>query len=315
MQYKPIVLFAFNRLEPLMATISSVLYNTEASKSDLYVYVDGASPHKEGEVDKVFAVQEFVKGIHGFKSLHYKFSDTNKGLGPSIIAGVTEVIKEHGAVIVLEDDLIVAKGFLSYMNTMLEAYQHDKRVMQISGFSTKHSAPKGYSYDIYLNRRCESWSWATWVDRWNSIDWEVKDYQDLLSNKPKQRAFNDIGSDLFGMLRGYMEGKNKSWAVRFCYAMFQTGRYAVAPMKSLVRNEGFNGDATNCTMYNRYKYEFNENQIKFVPVPHIQYIKSIDKSANKYWSICYRIYGKIMSFIYKSSRCKIYPVKCLIKLS
>lgn len=299
MQYAPIVIFAFNRLEPLKQTVASVLRNAEAADSDLYVFVDGARPNKEGEKEKVQAVQKFVKTISGFKSVHYTFADQNKRLGPSIIAGVNVVINQYERAIILEDDLIVARGFLNYMNTMLDAYYEDERIMQISGFSTKHYTPKNYTHDIFLNRRGESWSWATWKDRWNEIDWDVKDYPQLLLDKKQQKAFNDIGSDLFGMLKGYKEDRNKSWAVRFCYTMFKKGCFAVSPIMSLVRNEGFNGDATNCkTSYNLYKYDFNDAQITFQPEHNIEYVKSIDKSANRYWSIRYRIYGKIVGYFY-----------------
>ena len=299
-QYAPIIVFAFNRLEPLKKLIESILSNHEAHESDLIIFVDGPRPNKVGEAVKVKAVQSFVSQISGFKSIEAHFSKENRGLGPSIIAGVTEVINKYGKVIVLEDDLVVAKGFLCFMNTMLYAYQEDNRIMQIAGFSTVHSVPKGYNYDIYLNRRGESWSWATWADRWNTVDWDVRDYPELLKDKRQQQAFNEIGSDLFGMLKGYMNGTNRSWAVRFCYAMFKQGRYVVAPMKSLVHNEGFNNDATNCKKsFNLYKYEFNDKQISFQSVPNIQYVKSIDKSANRFWSIRYRVYSKILSLFYK----------------
>ena len=63
----------------------------------------------------------------------------------------------------------------------------------------------------------------------------------------------------------------------------------ISPTKSLVRNEGFNGEATNCkTSYNLYKYEFNDSQTDFSAIPNIQYTKFIDKSANRFWSIRYR---------------------------
>lgn len=297
--FAPIIIFAFNRLEPLKKCVSALLSNKEAIRSDLIVFVDGSRARKEGEAEKVKTVQDYVKTIEGFKSLSYFFSEENKGLGPSIILGVTNVINKYGKVIVLEDDLVVAKGFLNYMNTMLDAYKGDNRIMQITGFSTVHSVPKGYNYDIYLNRRGESWSWATWEDRWNTVDWEVKDYHELLKDKRRQKAFNDIGSDLFSMLKGYMNGLNRSWAVRFCYSMFKQGRYTVAPMKSLVLNDGFNEDATNCkSAFNLYRCEFNKEQDSFHPVPNIPYVRSIDKSANRFWSIRYRVYGKIISFFY-----------------
>lgn len=297
MSYAPIIIFAFNRLESFKHTVSSLLENEEAAMSDLFVFVDGPRLNKDGEKEKVLAVREYVKSITGFKRIIYTFSDSNKGLGPSIISGVTEVIRTYGKAIVLEDDLYVARGFLSYMNTMLEAYETDQRVMQISGFSTDVRIPQNYPYDIYLNKRGESWSWGTWKDRWETIDWELNDYSEIKHNKKLQRKFNAIGSDLYGMLRQCAEEGAKLWAVKFCYAMFRKGCYQVSPVKSLVRNDGFGQDSTNCNSHNRYKYIFNNNQTVFKPIKNISYNRRIDKSANRFWTIRYRIWGKIKSFI------------------
>lgn len=74
----PIVVFGFNRLEPLKACVSALLANTEAADSDLIVFVDGPRANKEGEKEKVEAVREYVKKITGFKSLTCHFSEKNK---------------------------------------------------------------------------------------------------------------------------------------------------------------------------------------------------------------------------------------------
>lgn len=71
----PIILFAFNRPDALRNTIQSLLLNEEAKSSDLYVFVDGPRSNKPGEEEKVREVQDYVKSIEGFKSLHYTFSD------------------------------------------------------------------------------------------------------------------------------------------------------------------------------------------------------------------------------------------------
>ena len=58
---------------------------------------------------------------------------------------------------------------------------------------------------MYLNERAQSWSWGTWKDRWECVDWDVKDFTQLQTSKKLQRAFCERGSDLYGMLKGYME--------------------------------------------------------------------------------------------------------------
>ena len=298
--YAPIILFAFNRLEPLKACVASLLNNSEAAETDLIVFVDGPRENKEHEAEKVEAVRQFVSNIVGFRKVEKHFSEVNKGLANSIIGGVTEVINKYSRVRVLEDDLYVAPTFLSYMNTMLTAYDMDKRIMQVTGYSSKIQKYERYKMDFYLSGRAHSWSWATWKDRWETVDWEVKDFDELEANKKLQRAFCKYGSDLFGMLKGWKYGRNNSWYIRFDYSMHKQGKYCIAPIRSLVKNDGFGPEATHTSVYNRYKIDFDVNHDKSWIIPDkLEFNEKLAKHAVRYWSIPYRIYGKIMTYIMK----------------
>lgn len=294
----PIVIFAFNRLESLKATVSSVLLNKEASNSDLYVFVDGARHDIVGEKMKVESVQEYVKTISGFKTIRYYFAEHNKGLANSIIDGTTDIINQYGRIIVLEDDLIVSKSFLRFMNDTLDRYESDDRIMQVSGYGCKLTKIGDYQYDAYINERAHSWSWGTWKDRWDSVDWEVRDYPELLSSPKRQREFNKNGSDLFGMLKNYMEHRNHSWYIRFTYSMHKQHRYSIMPIKSLVKNDGFGVDATHCHSYNRFKVDFEEEHQGIFRLPdYFLPCERIIANSVRYWQLPYRIYGKIRTFL------------------
>ena len=298
MNLAPIIVFAFNRLDTLKNTINSLLQNEEAKLSDLFVFVDGPRENKQGEKEKVKAVQEYVKNIIGFKSLHYNFSSKNKGLANSIINGTTEIINQYYKVIVIEDDLYVSTSFLHFMNQMLNLYEHDKRIMQISGYGSLLKNINHYPFDAYINERAQSWTWATWKDRWDTIDWDVKDFIQLKSSKRRRHAFCKRGSDLYGMLKKCIEWKNNSWYIRFNYAMFKQKRYAICPIRSLVRNDGFIAESTHCNTYNRYKIDFEEYHYGNFNVPNqLDTDEKIMSEAVKYWSIKYRIYGKIRTFL------------------
>lgn len=298
MNYAPIILFAFNRPDALKNTVEHLLHCDGVEESPLYIFVDGPRPGREGESEKVEKVRDYVTTVRGFKEVSYFFETENKGLAQSIISGVSRIIDKHGRVIVLEDDLEVAPGFISYMNTMLDGFENDRRVMQISGFSTKFNIPKDYPHDVYLNRRAESWGWATWKDRWDSVDWEISEIGQLKSDRKFKRAFNDIGSDMYDMLMDSV-ATGRIWAVKFAYAMFRQRAFQVSPIYSLVRNEGFGADSTNCNSYNHYKYIFNDWQHVFKVPVELQYNKAMDKAANRYWTILYRVYGKMMTVWYK----------------
>ena len=296
----PIAVIAFNRPALLKATLDSLAHNPLADKSNLYVFIDGPRKGHVGEDEKVKKVVAVAESATGFKSVGIKASEANKGLAKSVTGAASELLDLYGKVIVVEDDLFVSPSFLTYMNTMLDAYEKDSRIMQITGYGAKIRHPNRYGCDYYLTRRTHSWSWATWKDRWETVDWEVRDYDELAASKKRQKAFNDYGSDLFGMLRGWKTGANNSWFIRFCYSMHKQGRFAIAPIRSLVRNDGFGVDATNCKTYNRYKVDFMPSYKDKWDIPaQLEWNKQLDKESVRYWSLPYRAYGKMLSMFYK----------------
>lgn len=298
MNLAPLVVFAFNRPDLLKVTLDALARNMLADKTDLYIFVDGA--RNERDVPKIDQVKEVAGQTTGFRNITVSCSEQNKGLARSIITGTTSVIDQYGKVIVVEDDLYTSPSFLVFMNEMLQTFEKDERVFQVSGYSTKGRIPKGYDNPCYLSIRAHSWSWGTWKDRWETVDWEVKDFEQLKASRTLQKAFNKGGSDLYGMLKGYMEGKNNSWYIRFNYEMHKQGRYSVCPLRSLVRNDGFVPESTHCHTYNRYKIDFDDQpRSSFVVRLPLDVNKRLNRSVLKYWSIPYRAYGKAMGLLHQ----------------
>lgn len=296
--YAPIVVFAFNRLDSLRGTIESLLANTEARESHLFVFVDGPRKEKGSEQEKVAKVQEYVKSIRGFQAIDYSFHETNQGLGPSIIEGVSKVFSKYGEAIVLEDDLIVSTNFLSYMNQGLDKYRNEPQVFSICGYSNTVSVPTGYQADAYFCPRSSSWGWATWKDRWRSVNWELKPWNDY---KKYSHLFNKWGgSDCWGMLEGWHDGKNKSWAIRFCFAQFLQNKVSLFPIISKVSNNGFDGQGTNCKKWSRFRFIFDTGGSKtFVFPMEININRRLLRSALSYHSLWLRAWSKLMYIVYK----------------
>lgn len=294
----PIVIFAFNRIDTLKACLESLQANPQFKDSDLIFYVDGPREGKVGEKEKVETVRKFVQSVQGAKSLTCHISETNKGLASSIISGVTDVVNKYGKVIVVEDDLYLSSSFLGYMNQMLDYFENDKRVFQVSGYSSL--IKRKTNSDIYFNGRGQCWSWGTWKDRWETIDWKIEDFEEFITNKLEKKEWAKFGHDLFGMLISWKEGRMNSWWIRFSYNMFKQRRYTVCPVKSLVRNDGFGIDSTHCNAYDRYKIEFDNTQDKVFKIPaDIQWDKSFNLHATRYWSFRWRVYGKMMTYRYR----------------
>ena len=297
MKYAPIVVFAFNRLEPLQRCVKSLLNNSESAYSDLIVYVDGPRKHVKGETEKVEAVRKYVKSISGFKSVTYHFSDVNKKLGPSIIGGVTEVINQFGRAIVMEDDLVAGNNMLAFVNQGLDWYENTPEIFSICAYTNRIKIPKAYQYDAYFCPRSSSWGWATWKDRWNSVDWDLKDWDEV---KQHAKAFNKWGgSDCFGMLKDWHEQRNQSWAIRFCYNQFVQDKLSLFPTISMIDNRGFDGSGTNCKQWSRFKFDFDKTGRKVFKYPvGTEVHKKILKEALSYHSIPIRIYSRLMYLFY-----------------
>lgn len=296
MEYAPIIIFAFNRPNSLQNLLKSLLKNPETVKSDLFIFIDG--PRVPEQTNNILAVTKIANSIIGFKSVNVNTSDHNLGLGPSIIKGVSQVLNIYEYAIILEDDLEVQPNFLSFMNQALSLYKDSQKVFSICGYTNKIKLPRNYEEDTYFCTRSSSWGWATWKDRWNSVDWKLEAW-DYFSSKKK--AFNKWGgSDCFGLLNSWKIGLNNSWAIRFCFAQFLQDKVSLFPIKSLVLNNGFDGYGTNCKKWSRFKYELmNENITLFRFPKEIKIMKYFKKKSLKYHSIIIRIYSKFNYFLYK----------------
>lgn len=296
MNLSPIIIFAFNRLETLKSTVSSLQTNSEAIESPLFVFVDGPRENKKGEKETVEEVRNFVKSITGFKSIKWHFSEKNIGLGNSIISGVTAIINQYGRAIVLEDDLVLSSNFLSFMNQGLELYADEKEIFSICGYSNKVKIPSYYHCDAYFCTRSSSWGWATWADRWNSVDWELKDWEKYQQHRKSFSRWG--GSDCWKMLNDWHEGRNKSWAIRFCFTQFLQNRLSLFPIVSKVINNGFDGQGTNCKKWSRFKYEYDSTCCKSFRFPYkVEMNDCLYRSAMKYHSLWLRAYSRIMYII------------------
>ncbi len=298
MNFAPIVVFAFNRPNLLRLCLEALSKNEEAKDCDLFVFVDGARECKESEDKKVAETIEIAKKAKGFRMLEVHISEKNKGLGTSIISGVTEIINQYDKVIVVEDDLVVMSNFLSFMNQGLEKYKEHSEIFSVCGYSNIVKIPSKYTYDAYICPRSDSWTWATWKNRWDKVDWELNDWDAVVRNKS---TFNKWGgSDCFGMLNGWKEGRNKSWAIRFIYSQFVQNGLSIFPNKSLTENNGYGAEATNTkSTWSRYKCELDHSGNKDFKFPNkIEVNLKIKKSAMYYYSLWIRAYSRLMYMIH-----------------
>lgn len=243
----PIVVFVYNRPDHAEKMLNSLSACRLAAESELFIFSDG--PKNTGSEQGVNQVRELVKGEglkRAFKSVEVIESEKNNGLANAVISGVDKVLKKYGKAIVVEDDCIVAPDFLDFMNVGLEFYEHNPKIWSLGGQTILKDIPVGYQHDVLVLGRTCSCAWATWLDRWQRVDWQISDYKKFKWSVIQRRRFNEFGKDRSDMLDYQMHGVINSWAIRFCYAMFKNGMYTVYPTCSKVKNIGHDGSGTNC---------------------------------------------------------------------
>jgi Glycosyl transferase family 2 len=295
----PIVLFCYKRGDSIVNTINSLKENELANESVLYIFSDG-SKNKDDE-PAVARIRKYLQTISGFKQVFIAESPVNLGLARSVVNGVSKVINEYGQAIVLEDDLLFAPNFLTFMNTALVEYEKNSLIFSISGFIFDMQHRLYYPYDVFFTRRHCSWGWATWKDRWNEIDWDVKDFDEFRRSKSQRRAFNKIGSDLTQMLNRQIAGRIDSWAIRCVYNQFKRQTYTVYPLKSKVVNTGFGKDATNTRIrFNRFKATLDVSNKQEFNLPGIVFENEVlIKSFKRRNSFMVRLYYYCLNKIFK----------------
>ena len=176
-------------------------------------------------------------------------SEKNKGLANSVIGGITDVINKHGKAIVLDDDQLVSKGFLKYMNTALALYEKEERVMQISGYVFPFAKPFAKTHSSYFIPVAASTAWATWKRAWDKFDAKAEGYEKLLTDKELSYRFDVDG--VFHYTRIMIDQMQKkevdSWAIRWWWSVFINEGLALSPDKSLAQYIPSGDKATHVT--------------------------------------------------------------------
>ena len=289
----PVVLFVYNRLDHTKNLIESLKKNVLADQTELYIFSDAAK--NESSAEAVHAVREYIKNYdwqNSFLKVTVVEAEYNKGLASSSIGGVSDILNRYGKVIVLEDDLVLSPYFLKYMNGALDYYQDVEDVWSISGYSFPMKSLKKYPHDVFYSYRGSSWGWATWLDRWEKTDWEVKDFDRLMSSREMQRHFNLGGGDLTGMLSLQMEKRINSWAIRWVYTQSKLNMYTVYPKRSYLLNDGCDGSGTNSGTHRELetdiadstyncRFEILEIDKKIAREFYLKYTDTLDKKIKR----------------------------------
>lgn len=240
--YAPIVIFCYRRPDHLRRTLESLIRCDGFDLSPVIVYGDG--PRNPEQVEAVEQTREIAGLLLGDRA-EYHFREKNAGLAGSVIEGVNDVVGRFGRTIVIEDDLELAPGFLTYMNRALERFADDDRVWQVSGYMFDVPEFRSRSQALFLPMTV-SWGWATWKRAWDQFDHSASGWEQVNTNPSLRLRFNLNGAyDYSTMLKRQMFGQLDSWAIRWYWTVFREGGLVLFPPSTLAHNHGFDGSGSH----------------------------------------------------------------------
>jgi GR25 family glycosyltransferase involved in LPS biosynthesis len=241
----PLILFAYNKSEPLLKTIRALEQNIGASETDLIFFCDGPKDADESSdsFKKVARVREIVKGTYAFKSTTIVESPVNKGLAASVIHGVSNTLKDNDAVIIIEDDVITSRHFLKFMNRELDRYKHNSSVSAIGSWNYFFpNAVKNFFFRIP-----DSIAWGVYKRSWLDFESDGNRLLKDIKESGRSQEFNVNGAyDYLNMLELQSHGKVDSWAIRWYASCFLRNKLTLYPGITLTKHIGYGDDATNC---------------------------------------------------------------------
>lgn len=273
----PVIIFTYNRPHHTRQMLNALEKAELADQTDVFIFSDGAK--NSTSIEQVNLVRSIIAEPRNFKNTTIIERNSNLGLAQNIILGVSEVISKYKKVIVLEDDLKIAKMGLHYFNDALEYYHDQESVMEISGYMYPVKDAEKLP-ETFFFRVANSWGWATWERAWKmyntNIDELIADF-----DKDKIRRFSiDHSENFWKQVKEYKAGKINSWAIRWYLTLFNNNGLALYPRQSMIQNMGTDGSGTHSDADTAYHVELAQNKIEYFP-------QEIQENKDAYQAIKY----------------------------
>lgn len=216
-----IVAVGYNRPNSMKRLLNSLCMAKYDKKCDLIISLDyGKDQSTLVDIAKTVVWQHGDKKIRAFKE--------NLGLRKHIIK-CGDLTQEYDAVIVLEDDLIVAEGFFNYVTESVEFYKDNDQIAGISLYTHRTNPGNGRpfeaqynGFDTFLMQYAQSWGQCWTKKMWKGF-----------------KAWYEMQDELYddGIIPRYVTQWNKqSWLKYYIRYTAEKGLYYVYPYFSLTTN-------------------------------------------------------------------------------
>ena len=242
----PVVIIFFNRMGPLKRLVAR-LSNVQPQK--VYLISDGPRDDHEEEAGKVAECREFMKKLPWACDLRCNLAEKNMGCRERVISGLDWVFGQEEQAVILEDDCIPELEFFPWVETMLNRYADNPKVLSIGGTNLcPYLCDK--ASDVVFSKYATIWGWATWRRAWSLNDKNLELLREAVKTHRLKRWLGSWRAEWYW--RYLLSHVKSSWGYRWAFTHFAYESFCALPPVNLVTNIGMTDVAATHTSNNPY---------------------------------------------------------------
>lgn len=243
----PVAIVFFNRLDPLKKLVSRL---AEVKPPRVYLISDGARKEKTGEFERVEDCRAFMRKLPWQCEIRENFSSENLGCRKRVTSGLDWVFEQEDQAIILEDDCIPEPEFFPWVETMLERYKDEQRVLSVGGTNLRPQLCD-QSVDCAFTKYAMIWGWATWRSAWAKNDKNLERIPEACRAHQFRKWLGKWRAELYW--RYLLTHVASSWGYRWAFTHFAFQGLCVVPPVNLVENIGMTDSNATHTSENPYE--------------------------------------------------------------
>ena len=218
----------------------------EYAPTDLYIAGDAARTEVTAEAAEVQALREKVMNAIDWPcNVRTRFAEENLGCGRGPAAAISWFFDNVESGVILEDDVLPDLTFFSFCNELLHRYKDQADVMHIGGHTLGVHHPQNSQQDsFYFSKFNHCWGWATWRRAWQHFQYRLDDRTDwekIIDTNFETSAERTYWKKIYCDL----QANDDIWDYQWTFKMWEMGGKAILPVVNLVKNIGFQSQATH----------------------------------------------------------------------
>ena len=276
----PVLMILFNRPKKALKLLNHI---KQVKPKRLYIAVDGPRPDHPDDFTQIAENHRIAQEIDWDCTVSTLFQTDNLGCGLGPATAITWFFSQEEKGIILEDDCLPSTSFFRFCDELLEKYEHNTRIMQISGSNFFRGWQNDPNVSYYFSAVGSCWGWATWARAWKHYDFYATGLAEL-----NGKGFLDeyFFSNIIEKLINQPNLEKEFWDFQWDFTKYIHSGLSIVPNTNTVENIGLGPDSTHS--FDPKKYHFpNDKPLPF-PLVHPTYIIKDIRSDQRYYQQFWR---------------------------